>query len=99
MMKKVLTLLIVLMISLSLSACCPPVPEPKIIIEQVYHYTACPKDETPNYVQLNPTKHVGSAENVNALIGNLEIMKDYNKSLNTTIECYEKQVRKSNDQN
>ena len=91
-------LLIVLMISLVISGCPKPIPvEPVIKIKNVYHYTACPKDAVPNYVQLDPTKHLGSAENANTLIGNLEVSVDYNKSLNTTINCYEKQVEKSND--
>jgi len=98
-MKRMLTLLIVLMISLSLSACCPPVLEPEVQIRNVYHYTPCGVDKAPNYVQLDPTKHIGSAENVNTLIGNLEIQKDYSKSLINTIDCYEKQVEKTNESN
>jgi len=101
MTRKMLTLLIVLMISLSLNGCSwfskplPP-PEPKVIIKTVYHYTLCEKDKKPNYVQLHPDKHIGSAENVNILIGNIEIMKDYEKSLVNTINCYEKQTEDKN---
>jgi hypothetical protein len=98
-MKKMLKLLIVLTISLSLSGCAwfanPKPPEPIIKIEHVYHYTPCAKDDPPNYVQLLPNKHIGSAENINILIGNLEVQKDYGQSLNTTIECYEKQIKNS----
>lgn len=97
-MRKMLTLLIVLITCLSLSACgtwnCP---EARIQVQHVYHYTTCGVEPAPNYVQLDPTKHLGSAENANVLIGNLEVMDDYNKSLINIIDCYEKQVEKSDD--
>jgi hypothetical protein len=97
-MKRIWTLLIVLMICLSLSGCIDKIPpEPVIKINNVYHYTACGKDQFPNYVVLDLSKHLGSATNAMILIGNLEVSKDYSKSLNTTIECYEKQGEKSND--
>jgi hypothetical protein len=66
-------------------------PEPEVIIKTVYHYTPCDVDPVPNYVELNPEKHLGSAENANALIKNVTVMQDYNESLLNTIECYEKQ--------
>jgi hypothetical protein len=99
-MKRMLKLSIVLIISLSLNGCSwftkplPP-PEPVVKIVNVYHYTPCEKDEVPNYVELDPTKHLGSAENANILISNLEVERDYSKSLLTTIDCYEKQIEKS----
>lgn len=95
MMKRILTLLTVLILSLVISGCCPPLPEPVVTIKNVYHYTSCGVDPKPNYVELKPEKHLGSADNANILIGNLEVMEDYNKSLINTIECYEKQVEKS----
>ena len=96
-MKRTLTLLIVLIISLVISGCHHIPVEPEIIIRNVYHYTPCEKDPVPNYNQLNPEKHLGSAENANVLIGNLEVMQDYNKSLLNTIDCYEKQTEESNE--
>lgn len=94
-MRKMLTLLIVLIISLSLSACSHIPIEPEIVIRNVYHYTPCGKDSVPNYVELDTTKHIGGAENINILIGNLEVQKDYTKSLINTIDCYEKQWEKN----
>jgi hypothetical protein len=83
------------MISLGISGCYPHIPEPVVTVEHVYHYTPCAVDEKPNYVALNLEKHIGSADNVNILIGNLEVQKDYGNSLNTTIECYEEQIEKT----
>jgi len=98
-------LLIVLTLSLSLNGCgwlhgqldsyCP---ECKVKVETVYHYTHCPVDEVPNYVELRTEDHIGSVNNVNILIPNLEILTEYNKSLINTIKCYEKQqVEKPNE--
>jgi hypothetical protein len=100
-MKKMWMLLIVLMTCLTLSGCgtwnCPEYEIPPV--DTVFHYTECPVDTVPTYNPLDKLNHLGSAENANTLISNLEVAKDYNKSLNTTIECYEKQVpsEKPND--
>ncbi|NIU01486.1 MAG: hypothetical protein GWN01_11390 [Nitrosopumilaceae archaeon] len=72
-------------------------PEPVVKVEHVYHYTACPVDEKPNYVELVKDSHLGSARNANILIQNLEIMEDYNQSLLNTIECYEDQVEEKDE--
>jgi hypothetical protein len=91
------------MISLNLSGCSwfkkKPKPEPIIEIRNVYHYTPCAKDNPPNYVELDLEKHIGSSENVNKLIGNVEIMEDYTRSLINTIDCYETQAEKSDESN
>lgn len=90
--------LIALITCLNISGCgtwnCP---EAKIKVQHVYHYTSCGKEAIPNYIPLDPTKHLGSAENANILIGNLEIMTDYNRSLINIIDCYEKQVDNSSE--
>lgn len=97
-MKRMLMLLIVLMISLLSSGCgtwnCP---EPVIKVEHVYHYTPCEKDPVPEFNRLDPENHIGSAKNINTLIWNLEIEKDYSKSLLNTIDCYERQQGNLNE--
>jgi hypothetical protein len=99
-MKRILTLLTVLILSLVISGCCPPIPKCDVVVNNVYHYAPCVKDTPPTYVQLNPENHLGSAENANILIGNLEIMQDYNKSLLNTIDnCYVPQEELINEPN
>lgn len=99
-MKKMLTLLILLILSLVISGCCPQAPKPEIIQNHIYHYSPCERDEQPTYIPLKPEHHLGSAENANILIGNLEIMKDYSKSLLNTIDkCYKPQEEKLDEQN
>ena len=93
-MKKVLMLLIVLMISLVISGCPKPIPpEPRIEIKTVYVYNPCIVPDKPNYVELDSNSHLGSAYNINILIGNAQKMKTYNNGLTSTILCYEKQTK------
>lgn len=97
-MKRILTLLIVLILSLVISGCCPPIPKCEVEVEHVYHYVPCVKTEPPTYVPLSQESHLGSAENANILIGNLEVMQNYNESLLNTIEkCYVPQEEKLNE--
>ena len=99
-MKRILTLLIVLTLSLVISGCCPPPLKPEIIENHVYHYAPCVKDTPPTYIPLSPENHLGSADNANILIDNLVIMQDYNKSLLNTIDnCYVPQEEKLDETN
>ena len=99
-MKRVLMLLIVLIISLIISGCPKPIPpEPKVIIKTVYVYNPCTVPDKPNYVELNPNSHLGSAYNINILIGNAQKMKTYNNGLSDAILCYEKQTRRHEEKN
>ena len=92
-------LLIVLMISLVISGCPKPIPvEPIIKIKTIYVYNVCPKPDVPNYVELDSESHLGSAYNINILIGNTLKMKSYNNSLLSSIDCYEKQSKEYNDE-
>ena len=92
-------LLIVLMISLVISGCPKPIPvEPIIKIKTIYVYNVCPKPDIPNYVELDSESHLGSAYNINILIGNALKMKSYNNSLLSSIDCYEKQSKEYNDE-
>lgn len=96
-MKKARLLLIVLIISL-ISGCSKPIPvEPIIKIKTVYVYNVCPKPDIPNYVELDSESHLGSAYNINILIGNALKMKSYNSSLLSSINCYEKQTKEYNN--
>lgn len=91
-------LLIVLIISLVISGCSKPIPvEPIIKIKTIYVYNVCPKPDVPNYVELDSESHLGSAYNINILIGNALKMKSYNNSLLNSIECYEKQSKEYNN--
>lgn len=91
-------LLIVLMISLVISGCPKPIPpEPIVKIKTVYVFNECPKPEKPNYVQLDKTSHLGSAYNINILIGNTMKMKSYTDSLLGAVQCYEDQSKEHNN--
>lgn len=95
-MKKVWMLLIVLMTCLSLNGCgtwnCP---ESTHTITKVYYPVSCGNETQPNYVELNPDKHVGSAENINVLLSNIEGKNGYIKGLNKIIDCYNKQIKEA----
>lgn len=78
---------------LLLAGCPKPCPEPEIVIRHVYHYTKCPVDVTPVYKPLDEKAHLGSAYNANILIDDVAIMRDYIGSLQSSIDCYEKQVK------
>lgn len=86
------------MISLVISGCPKPIPpEPIIKIKTVYVFNKCSTPSVPNYVELDKTSHLGSAYNINILIGNAMKMKSYNTGLISTIDCYEKQSKEFND--
>ncbi len=92
-------LLIVLMIFLVISGCSKSIPiEPIIKIKTIYVYNVCPKPDIPNYIELDSESHLGSAYNINILIGNALKMKSYNNSLLGSIECYEKQSKEYNNE-
>ena len=95
-MKKMLTLLIVLMTCLSLSGCgtwnCP---EPEHIIKTLHYPTSCGHEVTPTYAELDPDKHIGSAENVNVLISNINGKNGHIDGLNKIIDCYDKQIEQA----
>lgn len=98
-MKRVLMLLIVLMISLVISGCPKPIPvEPVITIKTVYVFNECPVPAAPTYLKMDNTSHLGSAFNINILVGNAMKMKSYNTGLISTIDCYEKQSKEYNDE-
>lgn len=92
MTRKVLKLSGLLILCLVLSNCAP-CPEPEIQIKEVYHYTKCPVDKKIILKPMDEKAHIGSAYNVNITIDNDTIIMDYVKSLESTIDCYEKQVK------
>lgn len=100
-MRKALKLLIVLMV-FSISGCGwfteKIEPEPVIKVKTIYVFNECPKPKLPNYMEMAPDSHLGSAFNINILIGNAEKMKTYNKSLLGSLECYDKQSKEHNGQ-
>lgn len=97
MMKRILTLSIVSTFFLVSSIGCSskeviqPIQEIKTIVE--YKYTKCESDKRPEYKKLDDTTHIGSAYNVNILVDNIMIIKDYSESLERTIGCYEAQIK------
>lgn len=96
-MKRVVMLLIVLIISLVISGCCEfchqTPPEPEVRIKTVYVYNPCSVPDVPNYLKMDDKSHLGSAYNINILIGNAQKMKTYNDGLLSSISCYEKQTK------
>ena len=99
-MLKVPKLFIVLTLFLGINGCgWFSKPEPEIVtkISYIYVYNKCPIPKVPEYTKLDNSSHIGSAFNINILVGNVEKMKSYNKSLLGSLECYDKQTKEINN--
>lgn len=56
-------------------------------------YNKCAKDTRPSYKMMDEKAHLGSAYNANINIENYTVITDYLRSLESTVDCYEKQSK------
>ena len=97
MRKLAKNILVISILSLVISGCVPPCPEPVIEITMVNKYVECPAPKPPTYGIFDNELHVGHLGNLEMMRLNLENSLRYNDSLENTIKCYEKQTEKPNE--
>lgn len=96
-MKLISKLFLILIVCFLISCTKKPTIDPvnPIVIERTYLFEKCNRDVKPTYSTLDSSVHIGSAYNVNILLGNLNYMTDYIKSLENTVSCYELQIKET----
>lgn len=77
-------------LSSSCAALCPT-PDPVRVVVTA-QYEPCPRPAAPIYLPFSPAEHVGSPQNLNALLENAVRMRGYADAQGAALDCYESQA-------
>jgi hypothetical protein len=74
----------------------------EVVVRTEYKYVypkICYRPAKPKLQKLNPKLGLTSSYNISILINNIIKMKTYSKLLESTVDCYENQIKESKNAN
>ena len=66
-------------------------------VEITYQYIKCVEPDKPKYVLIDSKCHIGSKENLEALIQNIILRKKYVNGLIRCVSCYTSQIKEEEE--